>query len=119
MAHAPALPTGPELARHVTPAAMRPVQHPPVTPGKVAMWLFLSTEIMFFTGLIGSYIVLRSGSPETAYSNLYPPATDLTLLKGKEGVMITSAGADEAKVREVLHAEAGLTEEQAEERLHE
>ena len=27
------------------------------------MWLFLATEIMFFTGLIGSYIVLRAGSP--------------------------------------------------------
>ena len=25
------------------------------------MWLFLATEVMFFTGLIGSYIVLRSG----------------------------------------------------------
>ena len=29
------------------------------------MWLFLATEVMFFTGLIGSYIVLRSGSPST------------------------------------------------------
>ena len=38
------------------------------------MWLFLATEIMFFTGLIGSYIVLRAGSPPTAYSNLFPPA---------------------------------------------
>ena len=35
----------------------------PSRPGKVAMWLFLATEIMFFTGLIGSYIVLRCGSP--------------------------------------------------------
>jgi hypothetical protein len=26
------------------------------------MWLFLVTEIMFFTGLIGTYIVLRNGS---------------------------------------------------------
>ncbi|MBI3724974.1 heme-copper oxidase subunit III [bacterium] len=26
------------------------------------MWLFLATEIMFFTGLIGSYVVLRIGS---------------------------------------------------------
>ena len=50
------------LADHVT-AAADGVQHPPVTPGKVAMWLFLATEIMFFTGLIGSYIVLRAGSP--------------------------------------------------------
>src|SRR5262249_40423659 len=34
----------------------------PLSNGKVAMWLFLVTEIMFFTGLIGTYIVLRNGS---------------------------------------------------------
>ncbi len=76
MAHATAQPSTTEeaLADHVTPAAVTAVQHPPVTPGKVAMWMFLATEIMFFTGLIGSYIVLRAGSPATAYSNLYSPA---------------------------------------------
>ena len=36
---------------------------PPVDRGKFAMWLFLATEVMFFTGLIGSYIVLRMGTP--------------------------------------------------------
>ncbi|TWT62109.1 cytochrome c oxidase subunit 3 [Rubinisphaera italica] len=35
----------------------------PLPNSKLAMWLFLGTEIMFFTGLIGSYIVLRFGSP--------------------------------------------------------
>ena len=30
--------------------------------GKFGMWVFLVSEIMFFTGLIGSYIVLRLGS---------------------------------------------------------
>jgi cytochrome c oxidase subunit 3 len=34
----------------------------PLSHGKLAMWLFLVTEIMFFTGLIGTYIVLRNGS---------------------------------------------------------
>ena len=53
------------------------MQHPPVTPGKVAMWLFLATEVMFFTGLIGTYIVLRSGSPFGSYSHDYPPGTEL------------------------------------------
>src|SRR5438445_101114 len=38
----------------------------PLPHGKLAMWLFLVTEIMFFTGLIGTYILLRNGSP-TAY----------------------------------------------------
>ena len=41
------------------------------------MWLFLATEVMFFTGLIGTYIVLRAGSPVGAYSSLYPPNTNL------------------------------------------
>ncbi len=35
----------------------------PVSNGKLAMWLFLVTEIMFFTGLIGTYLVLRMGRP--------------------------------------------------------
>ncbi|MGZ0172938.1 MAG: cytochrome c oxidase subunit 3 [Planctomycetales bacterium] len=30
---------------------------------KLCMWLFLGTEIMFFTAFIGSYLVLRIGSP--------------------------------------------------------
>jgi heme/copper-type cytochrome/quinol oxidase subunit 3 len=66
------------------------VQAPPLTPGKVAIWLFLATEIMFFTGLIGTYIVLRAGSPPVGYSNLYPPATDLSriLPKKPEGLLI-------------------------------
>jgi len=35
---------------------------PPVDRGKFAIWLFLATEIMFFTGLIGTYIVIRTGA---------------------------------------------------------
>jgi cytochrome c oxidase subunit 3 len=45
---------------------LAPLDYQPALPlsrGKVAMWLFLSTEVMFFTGLIGSYIVLRFGAP--------------------------------------------------------
>jgi len=36
----------------------------PISKGKLCLWLFLSTEIMFFAGLIGTYIVLRFGAPE-------------------------------------------------------
>jgi cytochrome c oxidase subunit 3 len=38
--------------------------HPglPLTNSKLIVWLFLSTEIMFFAGLIGTYIVLRFGA---------------------------------------------------------
>ena len=32
--------------------------------GKLAMWEFLASEVMFFTGLIGAYIVLRFGQHE-------------------------------------------------------
>jgi cytochrome c oxidase subunit 3 len=35
----------------------------PVSNGKLAIWIFLATEVMFFTGLIGTYIVLRNGTP--------------------------------------------------------
>src|SRR5580704_12144089 len=35
----------------------------PLPNGKLAMWLFLVTEIMFFTALIGVYIILRNGAP--------------------------------------------------------
>src|SRR5688572_13409956 len=35
----------------------------PISRGKLCLWLFLSTEIMFFAGLIGTYIVLRFGAP--------------------------------------------------------
>ncbi len=36
----------------------------PTPPGKVAIWMFLASEIMFFIGVLGSYIILRSGSPD-------------------------------------------------------
>jgi cytochrome c oxidase subunit III len=42
------------------------LQYQPALPlpnGKLFLWLFLSTEIMFFAGLIGAYIVLRFGAP--------------------------------------------------------
>ena len=35
----------------------------PLSNGKLCLWLFLSTEIMFFAGLIGTYVVLRFGTP--------------------------------------------------------
>lgn len=35
----------------------------PIPTPKLGMWLFLGTEIMFFTAFIGTYIVMRMGSP--------------------------------------------------------
>jgi heme/copper-type cytochrome/quinol oxidase subunit 3 len=76
-----------------TDSMARPnVQGPPISPGKVAIWLFLATEVMFFTGLIGTYIVLRAGSPPTAYSNLFAPGTDLSIvMKAKPEGLVTFA----------------------------
>src|SRR5262245_61140690 len=34
----------------------------PINNGKLILWLFLSTEIMFFAALIGAYIVIRFGA---------------------------------------------------------
>ena len=31
---------------------------------KVAMWIFLASEVMFFTALIGTYVILRFAHPE-------------------------------------------------------
>ena len=43
----------------------------PTRPGKVAIWLFLASEIMFFIGILGTYIILRSGSPELFASHAH------------------------------------------------
>ncbi len=34
-----------------------------ITPVKFAMWIFLASEVMFFTGLLGSYVILRFNNP--------------------------------------------------------
>jgi cytochrome c oxidase subunit 3 len=34
-----------------------------VFTGKLAMWLFLCSEVMFFSGLLGAYMTLRIGNP--------------------------------------------------------
>lgn len=54
------------------------LQYQPALPlpnGKVCLWLFLSTEIMFFAALIGTYIVLRFGSAA------WPSPTDVHLVE--------------------------------------
>ena len=36
-----------------------------VNDKKLGMWVFLASEVMFFTGLIGSYIILRWGASQS------------------------------------------------------
>ncbi len=52
----------------------------PLPAGKLAMWLFLVTEIMFFTGLIGTYILLRNGQP-TPSREPWPTPHDVHLVE--------------------------------------
>ena len=40
--------------------------------GKLGMWLFLGTEIMFFTAFIGVYLVLRLGSIDATGKIAWP-----------------------------------------------
>lgn len=42
-----------------TPGTPRPVS---LDAGRFALWVFLATEVMFFTALIASYLVLRAGA---------------------------------------------------------
>ena len=57
------------MATTATIDAMRPPV--PAEPGsgvyskKLGMWVFLASDVMFFTALIGSYIVLRFGMTDT------------------------------------------------------
>lgn len=44
-------------------AATVPRMGLPIPNGKLGLWLFLGTEIMFFTAFIGTFIVTRLGSP--------------------------------------------------------
>jgi len=48
---------------HAVAEHSQPPMGLPLPNGKLAMWLFLVTEIMFFTALIGTYMILRHGQP--------------------------------------------------------
>jgi cytochrome c oxidase subunit III len=47
-----------------------------ISNGKIATWLFLGSEVMFFTGLIGAYIILRGGQ---GFSNWPDPTRSLNV----------------------------------------
>ncbi|MCI0588908.1 MAG: heme-copper oxidase subunit III [Planctomycetes bacterium] len=59
-----------------------------VASGKLGVWIFLASEVMFFGALVGSYLVLRMGSASWPL----PAATlDTTLLGINTFVLITSS----------------------------
>ena len=78
----------------------------PLSNGKLFMWLFLSTEIMFFAGLIGTYIVLRFGSvrwpaphdvhlvePIGAFNTFVLILSSVTIVLCLEAARVNKAGA--------------------------
>ncbi len=68
--------------------------------GKIAIWLFLASEVMFFTGLIGAYIVTRFGQapgnwpqphitlnvPLTAFNTFLLICSSVTLVWGLQSI---------------------------------
>jgi cytochrome c oxidase subunit III len=80
------------MSDHAAPHAHVGLEYQPAMPlpnGKLFLWLFLSTEIMFFAGLIGAYIVLRFGAPA------WPSTHDVHLVEYlgaiNTGVLIASS----------------------------
>jgi cytochrome c oxidase subunit 3 len=53
----------------------------PLPHGKLAMWMFLVTEVMFFTALIGTYIILRNGTPAASPFH-WPTPHQVHLIEG-------------------------------------
>ena len=53
----------------------------PLSHGKLAIWLFLVTEIMFFTAMIGTYAILRQGTPTVATGYSWPTPHDVHLVE--------------------------------------
>lgn len=51
----------------------------PLPNGKLALWLFLVTEITFFAALIGTYMLLRNGQPTRSMP--WPSPTDVHLVE--------------------------------------
>jgi len=77
----------------------------PLANGKLIIWLFLSTEIMFFAGLIGTYIVLRFGStvwpaphdvhlsePIGAFNTFVLICSSVTVVLALEAALANNAG---------------------------
>ena len=85
--HAPAHPT----------ALSRPLKMGlPIPNSKLGMWLFLGTEIMFFTAFIGTYIVLRLGSdgwpsnPEVTHLRIAAGGTNTFVLLASSYLVVVA-----------------------------
>jgi cytochrome c oxidase subunit 3 len=61
----------------------------PIPNSKLGMWLFLGTEIMFFTAFIGTYIVLYFGSVDATGRSAWPSDTSITHINILAGAINT------------------------------
>jgi cytochrome c oxidase subunit 3 len=65
----------------------------PLPNAKLAIWFFLVTEIMFFVGLIGTYVLLRNGAPNPQHP--WPTPRDVHMIEflgaGNTFVLICSS----------------------------
>ncbi len=66
-----------------------------IANGKLAMWIFLSSEVMFFAGLLGSFVVLRISNPEVFHpkylEEVYHSALNVPLAGFNTLALITSS----------------------------
>jgi len=63
-----------------------------LTNGKIAIWLFLASEVMLFGALFASYVMLRVGAPEwpagATYLNIPLAATNTVILISSSVTMV-------------------------------
>lgn len=84
-------------------------KHPPTALGvnsrKLGMWAFLSSEVMFFTGLIVTYLVMKQrnldqgGPPSQSYFNLFLVSTLAFILLMSSVTMVLAVAATERNDR--------------------
>ena len=99
------------------PIPGRPMEGVPVYNVKLGMWVFLLSEVMFFTSLIGSYIILRMAHPEaypepgsvlniplTAFNTFVLICSSVTMVKAFAAAEVRDA----AGIRKWLMATIGL-----------
>src|SRR3989338_2752458 len=76
-----------------------------VPNGKLGMWVFLASEVMFFTGLIGAYVVLRMANmanwagPEGHLSVGIGTINTLILICSSTTIVLALAADAEKKVK--------------------
>lgn len=104
-------------AASMSAPASQPMEGIRVYNLKLGMWVFLLSEVMFFSGLIGSYIILRFANPEqwaepgevlnvplTAFNTFILICSSVTMVKAFAAAEL----GDQAGIRKWLLATVGL-----------